>query len=175
MRPWLLRLGLAASLVALVLSLFVAWQVVRREWDPLGPYPEQTVEATAGHVGWKGPTDTDDVVTIPAVKLGEAMSVTGTKCADNTVTVHGSKGWTSRDPAGFSADEPGGVATRFAGCKTSTFENRMPPEVVEWARGQLARRPFVVLTIGGCETPADDNHNGKPECWTTEPFAVVEG
>lgn len=174
MRDWLLRLAVVASLLALALSVLVVWRVVaEREWDPLGPYPEQTVQATAGRVDWTGETYSGATVSIPAVRFGEPVTVVGTKCTTEPVTIQGTKSWTSRDPAGFTASEGGSVVQRDIGCRTATYEDRLPADLAAWVDDELGHHPFVVLIGGGCETPVDNERAGKVECWRTELFAVV--
>lgn len=65
MRPWLLRIAIVTSLLALALVLLVGWRTLRSEWDPLGPYPEQSVQASAGHVEWNGESYSGATISIP--------------------------------------------------------------------------------------------------------------
>lgn len=173
LRPWLLRVSVVSSALTLILVVVVTVRSFRSEWDPLGPYPEQTVQPSAGHVDWAGETYSESEVSIPAVRLGDPVVVTGTKCAAEPVTMSGTKAWTSRDPAGYTYADGQSVVPRLDGCRTATYENRVPDDVAAWVADELRRHPFVVMVVGGCETPVENERSGKVECWRSEPFAFV--
>jgi len=137
--------------LVLVVGTVAVISVTRDEpdWEPLGPFEEQTVLLV-----------TDDFV-----------SVVGTKCYSETVTVTGSLSWRSIEPLGTIVNVFEGQADRvFAdlddGCLTQTFENSVPAEV-------LAHPEVTVWVINGVETPVADvngSRDGLLLTWTTEPF-----
>ncbi len=116
-------------------------------WTPIGAFPEQAVLEV---------TDT-------------TTTVEGTKCYDEPVTVAGSFGWQSLDPAGVVVLVGSGSAERDAGCLTQTFENPIPDEV-------LAHPEVRLWKIQGTETPIADGEGkareGVPKAWSTEPFEL---
>lgn len=175
---WLLRLAVACSLAAFVLSIGVVVWVVRSagDWSPLGPYLTQTVE-TDEHITVTLPSVAiggDVRASVPVARLGQPLPVLGTKCSSETVIVHGTTRWTSVEPPGATFNGGDGTARRAAGCAEFRFRNRIPDEVATWAAEQQAAGLVPVMTLGGCETPTDgDRGEGASLCWQTEPFAIL--
>ena len=132
---------------------------------PLGPYPDQTVNAQF------------EVGGLPAFTEGDVVPVTGEKCADAVVEVIGSVQWQTIDPAGTFIEAGEGTRTTILGCETKTFANSMPPGVVEAnreIRSSGVDAPTWVVT--GVETPInpENGENGERQTWTTEPFVIVD-
>lgn len=119
------------------------------QWDPLGPYPVQTVVRV-----------TDDAVVIE-----------GTKCNDDDepVRVSGSYSWQRLSPPGFILQGGTGVELKQPGCITQTFENTIPDAVF------AADTPGARWRIDGVETPFDGNGSiGVERRFETEVFQIDE-
>ena len=177
---WLLRIAVACSLAAFLLSVAAVVRVVRSAstWSPLGPYPIQNVESseriTVPLPGAAVGSGADVQASVPVVRLGQPMPVSGTKCSSETVIVHGTRRWTSVQPPGSTFVGGDGTAKRASGCAEFRFPNRIPDDVARWATDQHAAGLTPVMTLGGCETPTDDEHGeGASLCWQTEPFAIL--
>jgi hypothetical protein len=138
------------ALGVLVGALVMIW--LTKPADPLGDYPLQEVAEAS-------------------VYVGESVTVTGTKCADEEVAVEGQTYWVSLDPGGEIVAGVGGVGTRKKGCETRTYKNRPPAEVsktqMEWCNHGMELSQWY---LSGKETPVN---GGKPRSWTTESFFVV--
>ena len=173
-RVWLERTALFASLVALGLLLgALGYRLfIDVPWDPLGHYPPQDVTADDTYIWSDRSNATFD---IPAIPIGEALHVAGTKCADETVTVRGHVTWTPVEPIGPGFDGGSGTTIRKEGCETFQFVNTPPDEVVEWAEGVLSAGQTPVMRLGGVEYPTRDGTEGESRVWQTEPFAFVAG
>lgn len=126
-------------------------EVQTRDWAPLGPYPDQTV---------------DDV-------RYKTVRVTGTKCFDplklpRVVRVRGSVTLISQDGDGvflplFNGERR--VSPVEPPCVTRTFLNDLPVD-------EMARHPNVSeWRLVGTEVPIDAAGNeGVPTVWRTQPF-----
>lgn len=170
---WGPKISVTLSVVALVIVVLIAWRVWRDDtWAPLGPYPEQTVDAPTFPT--EEMTGNGAVVLVPSVPIDQPIIVNGTKCADEDVVVEGVVTWRSVSPPGFSVETGRGIDDRPAGCGESTFENPIPDPVVDWAEAQFtAGRDHVLVQIGGCETPVRDSGEGETLCWHTETFGLL--
>lgn len=142
-----------------------------KEWNPLGPYPEQRIITDDGaRVRSSGQKE----LLIPLVHISEGVIlVSGSKCSKEKVEVESHYGWWSAYPDGFHskvADGPPGKI--IEGCQSFTFENKIPDEVKEWAETQIKKGKTPEAYLSGCETPIDDKGiKGTEVCWTTETFA----
>lgn len=145
-RAWTSTLAASAVVAAAALAIMAStlWQSVRPPWNPIGDFPEQEV------------TEVNDTF----------VHVVGTKCYDEDVTVRGSFGWQRVDPPGFAITLGEGVADREAGCLTQEFDNNIPASVLD------ANTPGATWRITGTETPFDDDREGLPRVWQTEPFTL---
>ena len=159
---WLLATSLITTSIALIIISAAVILAVSRPapWNPLGDYPEQKVNSRVpGHEG-------------PAIRVGEKLSVTGTKCARIDVTVRGGSFWQSVDVPGTFISAGSGIGQRPAKCVTRTFSNPLPL-AVEATAGQINGPHQWILT--GTETPVrpDGRNEGVPRVWKTEPFEVL--
>jgi hypothetical protein len=97
-----------------------------------------------------------------------AVTVEGTKCYLEAVTVEGNATWRSLEPPGTVIESGIGVVHREPGCITQIFVNVYPPEVLE--------SEATVWVLNGVERPiADSDGNpreGVPRGWITEPFTI---
>ena len=158
--------ALLISLIALSTAIYATTRVLDPPWNPLGEYPVQTVLNRA-----------DPASTSPALRLGDQVEVTGSKCnatADN-VTIVGTTSWVSVEPPGTALDVGGGTAVRVPGCTTRTFKNPIPPVVAERVR-DLHDRGVTrsIWFITGTETPTrDDGPDGVKRVWVTENFTII--
>lgn len=142
-------------------------------WNPLGPYPVQTIKSQGPRV--KDGAREDSNATVPQIKLGSDVAVAGEKCVAEDLTVLGEYGWRSIVPSGFSYQAPKGApGFRLKGCAKLNFQNEIPAEVDTWARKQIAEGRTPEVYIGGCEIPVKkDGTKGVEKCWRTEPFVLV--
>lgn len=159
--------ALAVVTVALlVVGAVLVWAELRSPevWSPLHYENPQTVTSRVRVLSGS-----------PATHLGDTVNVTATKCSDVDVALIVVVAWRPVDPRGttIQTDEHG--SSREAGCTSARFQNEIPPEVETVARRQHARGYAAPLwQITGVETPyTDDDVEGTPETWTTEPFALV--
>jgi hypothetical protein len=160
---WLVTLAVSSFVVtaAVVAGLVFFVGGDGAPWEPLGPFPQQSVVAV-----------TDDMIT-----------VVGTKCYTESVTIRGEAGWQSVDPIGIQVATGSGVQTRdldelddngepvyAEGCRTDTFENPIPPEV-------LAHPEVLIWKVAGFEEPVRDGdgdlREGLRQTWETEPFSLT--
>lgn len=167
-RRMLAVLGAAIG-VGMIAVLVAGVAVVRASravepFDPLGDFPVQRVNSqVAGVAG-------------PAVSATESLSVTGTKCSRQDVTVSGHHSWTSIDPPGTIVEtgRTSGVR-RTKGCTSQTFANPIPAEVTERVRELAAQgvtRSVWELTGEECpQAPA----GLTPVCrsWQSQNFTIV--
>jgi len=155
--------GLAGSLV------YRQW-FVERPYDPLGVYPDQTVQSSVP--GIHG----------PAAPLDGPVIVTGFKCnnASHPVKVRGTSSWQPVDAAGKQTGT--GVAARTGvgfrragpGCEALRYENPVPDEVRRITLQLHERGRAAHWRIVGVETPvADNGADGEARIWRTEPFRIV--
>lgn len=133
------------------------------EWDPLGPYPTQTV---------MNPTD---------VPLDGFLLVEGKKCAKETVSVTSVQLWANTSQA-IKTGEGGG--TQEKGCTVFSddpaknpdlpaFRNPVPAAVAEAQRRLCAAgAPNVPWKLIGKVTPRGDGRVGHLTVWTTQPFTL---
>ena len=165
--------NVALIVVAVAMALLAASIVYaftrQTDWRPLGPFPEQQVISDNTYE-WDDPGNA--VLSIPSVPLdGGVVTVEGTKCYKEQVTVQGTKFWSSKAPPGGTWEDAPGTATRDSGCHTGTFVNLIPPEIADFT---AVAGGVIVVTISGCETPLSDTRGeGVRLCWTTEPFALT--
>ncbi|MGB1224872.1 MAG: hypothetical protein ACPHCN_12110 [Mycobacterium sp.] len=148
MKPSTLVVGVGMMILAgIAAGGFTSALLTSDPWTPLGDFPDQSVS---------GITDTH-------------ITVEGTKCYDEAVTVAGSFGWQSLDPAGVVVLVGSGTSDRDAGCLTQEFRNPIPDEVLEHPEVRLWK-------IQGTETPIADGdgeaREGVPKAWSTEPFTL---
>ena len=141
-------------------------------WDPLSEYPEQTVVADDTYL-WEDASAADGTIEVPAVPLGP-VTVIGTKCADENVTISGDVAWLPTEPPGTPLGQAHGSITRGPGCLTRTFVNEPPDDVIAWAQKQLDAGITPVMRIAGTDTPTRNGTAGEPRGWSTEPFAFTE-
>lgn len=169
----LIDFALVLSVTALVVvTMWLVFTLTSdEEWRPLGPFPEQQVDA-ADTFEWYESGPNADPVRIPSASVRTpVVDVTGTKCYREPVAVAGDVRWSTVDPRGGSWQTGSGSAVREAGCHTNTYLNEVPEQVLHY---QADIGGPVVVTISGCETPTDpDLGEGATLCWTTEPFALV--
>lgn len=160
-------LGLSLCFLAVALLIYAVYEPP--PYAPLGPYPEQTVTAQF--------TVTVDGVEYPAFAEGEAIPVSGEKCADEATEIIGSVQWQTREPAGTFIPAGTGTRTGKAGCTTFNFVNEMPQEVID-ANRDIRAEGFEtpIWVVSGIETPInpDDGENGESQTWNTEPFVIVD-
>jgi hypothetical protein len=117
-------------------------------WSPLGPYETQTIDN---------------------VNLERAtVTVTGTKCTSEALTVVGTVSWIAIDPPGAIVTVGSSSTPRPEGCETRTFTNPIPAEVL-----RLDARSPSLWQILGAETPLSDDREGATAVWRTEPFLLV--
>ena len=153
--------------VALGLTLgFVLYQSTRPErWDPLGPYPVQTVLSRVE--GVKG----------PAVMLGDDLRVAGQKCnaSSRPVTTRGSYEWVMVIPPGSIIPAGSGSAIRVPGCTAFDYLNPMPEAVVARSEKVKANTGVdPVWRISGKDTPYSVKHGvGEPRTYISENFTIV--
>ena len=169
------RMALFLSLLALGLLLgALGYAVVFQDapWDPLSEYPEQSVIADDTYL-WEDASAAGGTIEVPAVPLGP-VTVIGTKCADENVTISGDVAWLPTEPPGTPLGQAHGSLTRGPGCLTRTFVNEPPDDVLAWAQKQLDAGITPVLRIAGTDTPTRNGTSGEPRAWSTEPFAFTE-
>lgn len=162
---------LAAILLGIIVSLTIVWITRPEPWDPLGPYPQQSI-VTEGDTLVKSQSMQDTLIPITSLSNGNII-VAGTKCSKETVEVSVYYGWWSNSPGGFHvrADD-GPPGKRLKGCESFTFENEIPQEVEEWIQSKLDAGVEPEMYLSGCETPINDKGvKGTEVCWTTETFA----
>lgn len=156
-------LGLSLCVLAVALLVYAIYEP--DPYAPLGPYPEQTVHAEF------------EVNGFPAFVEGDAIPVTGEKCADGPVDIIGDVQWQSFEPAGTFIPIGTGRRTLDDGCQQLEFANEMPDAVIE-ANRQIRSQGYdaPVWVITGIETPInqENGERGEPLTWSTEPFAIVD-
>lgn len=171
-----LVLSLLMAIASLVTVGVLGFSVIKSNqnaapWEPLGPYPVQTVKGTTTYRIEGG-----DNRIIPAIYLDDpSVIVTGTKCASETVNVRGSISWQSSQPPGLLVIVGSGVGLRQKGCVESKYENNLPLIVHNWAENQFANgQKFVIVSIVGTETA---NREGRADSeqtsWRTEEFVIL--
>lgn len=147
MRGHIVTMFALTGIAALALTFWVGIQLSpeNEPWDPLGEFPVQKV----------------------ITQTAETVTVEGTKCYDEEVTVVGAISWRSVDPLGTTVETGVGSVHRMPGCITQTFENTIPDAVLA-----AAERGVKGWVINGSETPVDDvqGRTGVPRGWTTETF-----
>lgn len=151
---WLMVALIAVAAVSV--GGFTASLLKAEPWAPIGAFPDQTV------------LDIDlDAGTV---------TVQGTKCYRQTVTVVGDFWWQSEDPPGTILAVRTGSAVRdltedvyVDGCRTDTFVNPIPPEVLDADHIRSWR-------IRGEESPVADSdgtaRDGLRQAWQTQPFTL---
>jgi hypothetical protein len=153
-----------ASAVVVCASVWVGarWFGPERPWNPLGAYPVQLVDVPHGEE-------------LPVIRLGDVVPVTGTKCVrDGPVQISGVLSWQAIDPPGGNIQVGTGERVQRTGCVTQTFENPIPPAVVEVIAAQHARGlTDPVWRITGTETPVNGVRTGVPRVWVTDNFVVA--
>lgn len=155
-----LILGLGSlALAIMMIVVVVATRHDGAAWDPLGSYPQQTVDG--------GP-----------FRVGETVPVTARKCADEDgVHVRGTSYWQAVDVPGVIVQTANGAERqRFRSCGPTpdttafVFRNDIPPAVVALVEAQGPSR----WRITGTETPFDhDGREGVPRTWVTDTFVVL--
>lgn len=154
---------LLVGLIALVIAgLLVAAVIVRptsSQYDPLGNYPQQTVDKLTYH-------------------LNQTVNVTAQKCAKSDgVMVHGDKSWTAVLSPGIHINEAGGSsALRFKSCgptaHTREFHYR---NLIPQAVAAIVRQSGPSLwRISGTDVPYDsEGRQGVARTWATQTFRLV--
>lgn len=110
----------------------------------------------------------------PALRLGDYVHVTGTKCLDapDAIITFGVTTQSLVDPGGVNS--PGAIAAnlRTPGCVTKSYSNALDPSIVARIVDlfKTSHVPFVVMKITGFESPVDQ-HYASAE-WYTEDFRV---
>lgn len=161
-KHWLLATSLIATSVALIIISIAVIVALHQPapWNPLGDYPDQTVlSRVPGHKG-------------PAIKVGGVLSVKGTKCAKEAVTVRGASFYQSVDVPGTFVPNGAGIALRVQGCTTKTFSNPLPEAVLATADNPFGAHMWIIT---GTETPVRDDGKGEgiARIWKSEPFEVI--
>lgn len=158
----------ASVTLALVLGAGLFVELTREDWKPLGPFPVQDVSADL-EVELNG-------TAYPAVRLGDEVDVTGTKCYREPVQVTGDLSWASVYPAGLAVEIGSGGAERDAGCIDLEFHNPIPPVVAAWAEQRFADGfDFVIVRVTGKEIASRNGDQSVPLTWRTEDFALLPG
>lgn len=164
-------LSLILAVVAASLATTVAVVTLQTDppWDPLGPFPEQTVEGTT--------TAVVDGKVYPALRLSDQdMAVTGRKCYKEHVEVAGRMSWSSEIPPGFTLVVGEGTAEREARCYPLEFTNPIPPSVKAWAGERIRLGQIPLMRISGREVAfRAGREDSLPLTWRTETFAFVAG
>jgi hypothetical protein len=154
----------AVFIVALVIAMPVSFAIGNRHSTPQPAFnlPVQSVLSRVPGIAG------------PAVVIGQPVEVRGTKCnvTGKTVLTVGNVTWQSVKPPGASVALPQTLARPFPpACKTFTFFNVMPPEVVTQTRQLLADTGKPVSwqitgtnSVGGYATGV----------WVTQPFQIVD-
>lgn len=129
----------------------------------LGPYPTQRVLSRVEGVDG------------PAVRVGEALLVEGTKCGgDVAVEVEVEIAWQPVEPRGLPAGAATGITVRESGCETRQYVNVVPDEVVDQSLATFATTGIPARwQLAGVETPYLDGVVGQRRRWVTQTFAVV--
>lgn len=162
--------AVGACCLAVASLILLGFVVSTREgpWNPLGPYPIQTVRNRV--VGVDG----------PAAYSGNTLEIEGVLCnnEDHPVNVLTTLSWQAVGRTGtfvvIGIDIP---QTRSPGCETfsratdNPFLNPMPAEVVAAAKGLEGERWQIV----GFEIPVrDDGSSGVRAPFESEEFEIVE-
>lgn len=158
---------LAAGLFTLSAAvIFAAWP--QPEWDPLGPYPTQTVNLTRSGRDGQPTINIDETTIVP---------VSGRKCVTGEgFEIRGTTSWQSVDPPGTIIRTGTGVRDAVDGCTRFHFETVIPATVLRAMRTQLNHGiDHPTWRIAGVETPARDGEEGVSRAWRTETFAVEAG
>lgn len=135
---------------AILLTVLIV-AVTEHPYDPFGDFPLQTAEDT--------------------MVVGSTITVEGTKCYTEPVTVRGTVVWRMVSPVSSQFQTFEGTARRpEAGCVTETFENRMPDDVATFVRSKLLENEPVFMQIEGAETPVE---GGVTKRWVTTVFEVT--
>jgi hypothetical protein len=144
-----------AVVCALALIAVVVWPGPD-EYNPLGDYPEQSVDPAVVSLSAPNPT----------------VVVTGTKCANEATRTVGQYSFQSVDPPGtIVLAGLGGPTDRAEGCVTQTFRNPLPDLVVQRVMREGAA---ITWRLVGQETPiAPDGTEGQTRYWASEQFKVV--
>ena len=146
--------------VTVALAGFVVFFVLTR--PPSNPlrYPLQTV------------SNRIPGVPVPALVLGEDVSVYAAKCNDSnrTVSVRGVGRWQSVSPRGSTVQSAIGTAERPPGCEYFHYENEPPPMVIARTKRLFAQGfRFVEWQITGEETPVA---GGQSRTWSSQVFRI---
>ncbi len=180
MRDWFSRhrWGLLGGGVAFAVLLNVVVVVgylyqASREYDPLDPFPVQSIDlpVVANAVdGGQYPT------LVVRNNEWDDIPVSGEKCSEETVQVEGSYFWASVIPPGSFSDPSQGQTIRLKGCTKIAYRNRVP-EAVRTRVRELAKQGVTssVWFMQGKEIPfrPGTNDPGSAEFWSTRNFAIV--
>lgn len=164
----------AVALAALLIATLpvVIYRLATKPPAPFDPLVFPTQQVTDTVPGYAG----------PAVHLGADVHVTATKCntADRVVTVQSRSDWSTVGPlSGSVVPRTTGVAGSYAAatdkgpfCKTTTFANPMPSDVVTRTEALFAEGiTDVDWIVTGFEVPTAPH--GVGERWATVPFRIV--
>lgn len=137
------------------------------QWAPLGEYPIQQVEGTLELA------DSAE----PAIRLGEEIIVTATKCLKlnivEPVQVRAELSFVIVEPQRSVADSISGVGTREPGCTDFEFVNPVPEIVEETIQTRLDRgAEYVVMQLTGREVPFNEDGDGIAQTFRTVRFRV---
>lgn len=161
--------ALAGGAIVLACVAIYAWRTDEEPpFDPLGTYATQDVFNRVPGVDG------------PAVRIGDDVTVRGTKCNDTTAPVQVTTRlyWRTAVPAGTVIAYPALDApnTRTPGCTTRRYVNEIPDEVVRRSRQFHADGITPVWFLIGTDTPInpDNGQAGVTRTWQTENFAILE-
>lgn len=155
---------IALAILALSLAVLALPQRIRTApFDPLVLPEQKVLNRIDGVVG-------------PALRLGDELKVTATKCniSGQDVGVSGRIVWRSIDPAGTQVESGGGSTIRAGSprCFERKYSNPIPDGVVARTKELFEQGyPRVVWQLDGVETPLGPA--AVPKAWSTEPFAIV--
>jgi hypothetical protein len=109
----------------------------------------------------------------PALRLGDYVRVTGTKCSDaaSPIVTFGVTTQSLIDPGGIHATQAIAANLRLPGCETKTYSNALDPALVDRIKTMFSGGvPFVVMKITGFESPVDQHYSSAE--WYTQEFRV---
>lgn len=127
--------------IALILAAVISLITFQEDWEPLGPFPVQSV------------TEFGDVIDVS----NTVVTVEGTKCRNSDsgfgIQVQGSIGWRRLEPPGFfTTPVVFNPVVVPEGCTTDVFSNPIPVEVID----NVCQFGDSLWHIAGTETPTGE-------------------